>query len=55
MMYYVWNNGDCQNKTERLSEARLWEKEFLENGSKDTYILDENNVIIDESFIEDER
>jgi len=44
--YYVWCDGDCQNKTESLPEAIQWCREFRDEG-RDSYIVDENNDTVD--------
>lgn len=51
--YYVWNGGECQNKTNSLIDARKWLKDFNEKDKTENYILDENNSLIDESFLEE--
>ncbi|MEB0032887.1 hypothetical protein QN372_19235 [Undibacterium sp. RTI2.1] len=47
--YYVWHGeGQCDNKTDNLEEARRIKKEFLDEGIA-AYIADhENNTIGDE-------
>ena len=53
MTYYVWHDeGCCDNKTNDLEEARLIERELLDAGREDVYITNEDQEVVDETYIE---
>lgn len=51
MAFYIWHDeGCCDNKTDDIKEARRIEKEFLDEGIN-AYITDDDNNIIDETYV----
>lgn len=51
-MYYVWHDeGDCDNATPDLEQARQWEREFLDEG-RESYITDADGNVIDETHVQ---
>lgn len=53
MSYYIWyDEGCCDNKTDDLEDARRIEKELLDDGYLDAYITNNDNYVVNETYVE---
>lgn len=51
--FYVWVDASCDNVTPDLVEARRWRDGFIADGRDDVYIVDVDNVIVQDHYEED--